>query len=196
MEKVGTALFEETHKRSAQNPQELWSWISAQKNRVRQPVAGQDLVFTPPKSVSTMWLSPTTIYAARSNESTTRPSRAHSAGSRRKRASPAPVRRAKSTRTPPAWSPPSTTTTTPARGGPEPAYPRRRVHQGVHRKGRQVASSRRRHPAPLRRRRLPALQRGDHVENAHRARFRTDRTQHRTWPAERRRDRRSAAAAM
>ena len=55
MEKVGTALFEETHKRSAQNPQELWSWISAQKNRVRQPVAGQDLVFTPPKSVSTMW---------------------------------------------------------------------------------------------------------------------------------------------
>ncbi|WCT06227.1 MobF family relaxase [Rhodococcus qingshengii] len=55
MEKVGTALFEETHQRSAQDPQELWSWISAQKNRVRQPVAGQDLVFTPPKSVSTMW---------------------------------------------------------------------------------------------------------------------------------------------
>ncbi len=55
MESVGTRLFEQTHGRSAEDNRELWSWISAQKSRVRQPVAGQDLVFTPPKSVSTMW---------------------------------------------------------------------------------------------------------------------------------------------
>ena len=55
MESVGTRLFEQTHGRAAEDNRELWSWISAQKSRVRQPVAGYDLVFTPPKSVSTMW---------------------------------------------------------------------------------------------------------------------------------------------
>jgi conjugative relaxase-like TrwC/TraI family protein len=34
---------------------ELLSWAAAQRSNVRQPVAGMDLVFTPQKSVSTLW---------------------------------------------------------------------------------------------------------------------------------------------
>ncbi|MCD2158379.1 hypothetical protein LQL77_32715, partial [Rhodococcus cerastii] len=47
METVGARLFERTHGRTAEDHRELWSWIGAQKSRVRHPVAGYDLVFTP-----------------------------------------------------------------------------------------------------------------------------------------------------
>lgn len=55
MDEVGTRLFTDGHGRPPEDQRELRSWISAQKSRVRQPVAGYDLVFTPPKSVSVMW---------------------------------------------------------------------------------------------------------------------------------------------
>lgn len=55
LDDVGTVLFEAGHQRPPEDKRELRSWISAQKSKVRQPVAGYDLVYTPPKSVSVMW---------------------------------------------------------------------------------------------------------------------------------------------
>ncbi|MFZ2172805.1 MAG: MobF family relaxase, partial [Rhodococcus sp. (in: high G+C Gram-positive bacteria)] len=55
MDREGARLFTAKHVRPPQDQRELRSWISAQKSLVRQPVAGYDLVFTPPKSVSVVW---------------------------------------------------------------------------------------------------------------------------------------------
>ncbi|MEU2004505.1 MobF family relaxase [Rhodococcus sp. NPDC019627] len=55
MDREALRLFTGQHARPPQDRRELRSWISAEKSKVRQPVAGYDLVFTPPKSVSVVW---------------------------------------------------------------------------------------------------------------------------------------------
>ncbi|MFC9553648.1 MobF family relaxase [Rhodococcus sp. NPDC056960] len=55
MDREALRLFTDKHARPPQDQRELRSWISAEKSKVRQPVAGYDLVFTPPKSVSVVW---------------------------------------------------------------------------------------------------------------------------------------------
>lgn len=52
---IGRNLFEEENKRPPLTDRELVSWMAHEKGKVRQPVAGFDLVFTPPKSVSVLW---------------------------------------------------------------------------------------------------------------------------------------------
>ena len=51
----GRRLFTTDKGRAPLTERELSSWIAFEKGKVRQPVAGFDLVFTPPKSVSTLW---------------------------------------------------------------------------------------------------------------------------------------------
>lgn len=51
----GRRLFTADKGRVPLTERELSSWIAFEKGKVRQPVAGFDLVFTPPKSVSTLW---------------------------------------------------------------------------------------------------------------------------------------------
>jgi len=48
-------LFKTEHGRPASTGRELESFIAYEKGRMRQPVAGLDLVFTPPKSLSVLW---------------------------------------------------------------------------------------------------------------------------------------------
>ncbi|PYE13482.1 conjugative relaxase-like TrwC/TraI family protein [Williamsia limnetica] len=51
----GRRLFEDDKGRAPLTDRELVSWMAHEKGKVRQPVAGFDLVFTPPKSVSVLW---------------------------------------------------------------------------------------------------------------------------------------------
>ena len=53
--RVGAVHFQERHGRAAATSNELRNWIAAEMGRIRQPTAGYDLVFTPPKSVSSLW---------------------------------------------------------------------------------------------------------------------------------------------
>ncbi len=48
-------MFQDKHGRPVANEAELRNWIAHEKGKVRHPVAGHDLVFTPPKSVSSLW---------------------------------------------------------------------------------------------------------------------------------------------
>lgn len=52
---VGLSTFTQAHGRDPRTESELRSWISAQAQPPRQPVAGYDLVFSPVKSVSVLW---------------------------------------------------------------------------------------------------------------------------------------------
>ncbi|MFF0818377.1 MobF family relaxase [Rhodococcus sp. NPDC003318] len=53
--RIGAQHFRERHGRAAATDNELRNWIAAEKGRIRHPAAGFDLVFTPPKSVSSLW---------------------------------------------------------------------------------------------------------------------------------------------
>lgn len=56
LDRIAGGMFQETHGRPVANEAELRNWIAHEKGKVRHPVAGQDLVFTPPpKSVSSLW---------------------------------------------------------------------------------------------------------------------------------------------
>ncbi|MBE7196114.1 MAG: relaxase domain-containing protein, partial [Gordonia polyisoprenivorans] len=52
---IADQLFTDQHGRPPRTDRELASWIVNEKAKVRQPVAGFDLVFTPAKSVSVLW---------------------------------------------------------------------------------------------------------------------------------------------
>lgn len=52
---VADELFTAERGRPPRTDRELASWMVNEKNKVRQPVAGFDLVFTPAKSVSVLW---------------------------------------------------------------------------------------------------------------------------------------------
>ena len=52
---VATDLFRETHQRDPADDVELKAFVARVAKPPRQPVAGVDLVFTPVKSVSTLW---------------------------------------------------------------------------------------------------------------------------------------------
>lgn len=52
---VGRRVFEEVNGRPARTPRELNGFIARQTRGPRQPIAGYDIVFSPPKSVSILW---------------------------------------------------------------------------------------------------------------------------------------------
>lgn len=55
LDRIAGGMFQDKHGRPVANEAELRNWIAHEKGKVRHPVAGQDLVFTPPKSVSSLW---------------------------------------------------------------------------------------------------------------------------------------------
>ena len=52
---IADQMFTDEHGRPPRTDRELSSWIVNEKSKIRQPVAGFDLVFTPTKSVSVLW---------------------------------------------------------------------------------------------------------------------------------------------
>ena len=55
LDRVGREIFIQDKGREPADDRELQSWIASEKKRVRHAAAGYDMVFTPPKSVSTLW---------------------------------------------------------------------------------------------------------------------------------------------
>lgn len=55
LDRIAGGMFQDKHGRPVANEAELRNWIAHEKGKVRHPVAGHDLVFTPPKSVSSLW---------------------------------------------------------------------------------------------------------------------------------------------
>ncbi|MBC2586919.1 MobF family relaxase [Rhodococcus aetherivorans] len=55
LDRIAGGMFQDRHGRPVANQAELRNWIAHEKGKVRHPVAGHDLVFTPPKSVSSLW---------------------------------------------------------------------------------------------------------------------------------------------
>lgn len=52
---TATRVFEQYEHRLPKGREELSSWVENTEAKLRQPVAGYDLVFTPPKSFSVLW---------------------------------------------------------------------------------------------------------------------------------------------
>ncbi|MFI2562215.1 MobF family relaxase [Nocardia farcinica] len=55
LDRIAGGMFQDKHGRPVANEAELRNWIAHEKGKVRHPVSGHDLVFTPPKSVSSLW---------------------------------------------------------------------------------------------------------------------------------------------